>query len=492
MAKALTTKAIEAATKGEKRKEIPDGLLPGLYLIIQPSGAKSWAIRYRHGGKPRKMVLGTVAPKLDGPEPEPVLDSPLTLAGARKIARDQLQIVAAGRDPATEKIAAKRVARDPATIDRDLFGTVARRFVDRYAKPKNRSWAESARLLGLRPDPDNEGVLVDIPGGLTDPKKWGKRRIQDISRRDVIDLLDGIIDRGAPVVAVRTLAALRKMFGWCVEGEIVDANPVHGLKPRAPVRSRDRVLSDDELARVWRTTRATPYPFGPAIRLLILTGARREEIGALAWPEVQGDAIRLEGERTKNAEPRTVPLSTVARQIVDALPTIGTYVFTTTGETPVSGWSKAKGILDDSADVRDWRIHDLRRTVATGLQRLGFRLEVIEAVLGHTSGSRAGIVGVYQRHAFDSEKREALAAWSRYVTLFGRPHMWAKVRDHLDAGDVTDNEREGARRERDREFCRMITAGGNAWSKYIVALARAKPADNVVAIDHKARKSQKY
>ncbi|MEQ8227826.1 MAG: integrase arm-type DNA-binding domain-containing protein, partial [Rhodospirillales bacterium] len=259
MAINLTAKFVEAPTAGTSRKEIPDGLLPGLYLVVQPSGAKSWAIRYRHGGKPRKMTLGPAAPKLGGSEPTPTLGAPLTLAGARVVAREQLQIVAAGRDPALEHVAAKRAARDPATVDRDLFGTVARTFIKRYAKPKNKSWRETARLLGLRPDPENDD-LVTIPSGLAGPKVWGRRRVQEITRREIIDLLDGIVDRGSPVAANATLAALRKLFNWSVERGTIDASPAAGVKPPGSVKSRDRVLSDNELATVWRAARATPYP----------------------------------------------------------------------------------------------------------------------------------------------------------------------------------------------------------------------------------------
>lgn len=483
MAKNLTTKGIEAVTAGATRREIPDGLLPGLYLVVQPSGATSWAIRYRHAGKPRKMTLGPVAPKLDGPEPTPTLGAPLTLAGARVVAREQLQVVAAGRDPAAEQITTKRAARDPATVERDLFPTVARVFIKRYAKPKNRSWRETARLLGLRPDPEADGALMVIDSGLADPKKWGKRKVQEITRRDIIDLLDGIVDRGTPVAANATLAALRKLFNWCVERGTLAASPAAGVRPPHSVRSRDRVLTDDELAGVWRSARITRYPFGPAIQMLILTGARRDEITGLQRSEIDGDTIRLAGARTKNGEPHDVPLSSVAQRVLDTMPRVGKrgLVFTTTGETPVSGWTKAKRILDKASGVHNWRIHDIRRTMATGLQRLGFRLEVIESVLGHTGGSRAGIVGVYQRHAFEPEKREALDAWGRYVALMGRPHIWAKVRAHLDGVDVAEGEQQAVRRERNREFCRLIVTGGAAWSRYVAGIARrGDAAENVI------------
>lgn len=151
---------------------------------------------------------------------------------------------------------------------------------------------------------------------------------------------------------------------------------------------------------------------------MILTGARREEIGALQWNEIADRQIRLSSARTKNGNPHTIPLSAPALTIIEGLPRIvgSTLVFTTSGKTPISGWSRAKVALDEKIAIpTPWRIHDLRRTVATGLQKLGISLQVIEAILGHVSGSRAGVVGTYQRHSFDDEKRAALEAWDAYV-----------------------------------------------------------------------------
>lgn len=423
MARNLTAKFIDAVKPGSARREIPDGLLPGLYLVVQPSGAKSWAVRYRHAGRPRKLTLGTLAA--------------LPLADARDAARTKLQEVAEGQDPAL----AKKAARDPDTVSRNSFESVTRLFIRRYAKPKNRSWAESARLLGLCEDKSGNLIVIGdgddkkrAPGPV---KKWGPRPIQSIARRDVIELLDEIVDRGAPIVANRTLAALRKLFAWALERGIVEANPAAGMRPPAAAKSRDRVLSDDELTAVWRAADALGWPFGPAILLLALTGARREEIRALRWTEVDTDAavIRLRADRTKTGEARVIPLSAPALAIIEALPHVNgsDLVFTTTGSTPIGGWSKAKATIDDASGVTDWKVHDLRRTVATGLQRLAQRLEVIEAVLGHTSGSRAGIVGVYQRHAFEPEKRSALDAWARHVGALvdGAPSNVRELRSNV-------------------------------------------------------------
>jgi integrase len=192
-------------------------------------------------------------------------------------------------------------------------------------------------------------------------------------------------------------------------------------KPGAVVK-RDRVLTDSELAAVWKAAEKIGWPFGPTFRLLMLTGSRRDEIGSLRWSEIHGDEIRIPGERSKTGEPRIIPLSLAAARLIDTLPHIGDdFVFTTTGKTPVSGWSKAKRLFDSTAaeingrPLAPWRLHDLRRTAATGLQRLGINLQVIESVLGHVGGSRAGIVGVYQRHQFVAEVRVALEAWAREI-----------------------------------------------------------------------------
>jgi integrase len=162
--------------------------------------------------------------------------------------------------------------------------------------------------------------------------------------------------------------------------------------------------------------------FGAATRLLILTGARREEITQLRWCEIEGDNIILAGSRTKTGNAHIVPLSAPARELLASLPRIADsdIVFTLNGEKPINGWSKPKEKLDEVSGVSDWRIHDLRRTMATGMQKLGVQLTVTEAALGHTSGSRDGIVGVYQRHDYAEEKRQALELWGAHVSSLVR------------------------------------------------------------------------
>jgi integrase len=224
-------------------------------------------------------------------------------------------------------------------------------------------------------------------------------------------------------MALRVHAYVHRFFRWCVGRDIIEANPATDLPKVSPETKRNRVLSDAELAAVWNAAGKIGWPFGDALRLLILTGARREEIGQLKWSEVRGDLIALEGARTKNAEPHNIPLSLAASTLLQRVPRIADSdrVFTTNGKTSVSGWSRAKLKLDALSGAHDWRVHDLRRTVATGLQKLGVNLQTIEAVLGHTSGSRSGVVGVYQRHSFDAEKRAALDAWGKHLMAVIQP-----------------------------------------------------------------------
>jgi len=421
MAKKLATKSVENVKATATRQEIPDALLPGLYLVVQPSGAKSWAVRYRHGGRPRKLTLGPLAPTIEGaPEPEPVLGAPLTLKGARIVGRQQLEIVATGRDPATVKKAARAEASD----ERNLYANVATDFVTRYARKKNRSWRETARLLGLR---EVDGELKSIKGGLADGRQWGKRRVQEITRRDVRELIEGIAER-APVAANRTLAAVRKLFNWCVERDILDASPIAGLPPPAAEASRDRILTDDEIRWFWKGCVEIGAPFGPFFRLLLVTAQRRGEVRAMTTGQLDL-AERLwtiPAAIAKNNVEHVVPLAPQAVAIIEAAPRIkgkAGLIFTTNGETPVSGWSRAKANLDAAmlriarkerkgATVPDWRLHDLRRTAASGMARLGQPVHVVEAALNHKSGTIKGVAAVYNRYSYADEKRVALEAWA--------------------------------------------------------------------------------
>jgi integrase len=418
MTKALTAKRIETVQATSSRQEIPDGLLVGLYLVVQPSGAKSFAVRYRYAGQPRKLTLGAFPA--------------VSLEVARAIGAKALRAAAEGRDPAKEKQAAKGDAKRQAAEEirgkRDLFENVAREFIERHAMKQNRetTWRETARILGFKPDPDNAGKLLVVEPQKGKPptvlQLWNGRKVQDITKRDVITLLDTVRDR-APVMANRNLAAVRKLFNWCLARDIIQVSPCTLIDPPALESSRDRILSDDELRLVWNAAGSDGRPFEPLVKLLVLTGQRLGEVAGMRWSEIDfKDRLWIiPAERVKNGERHEVPLSDAAIAIISALPRIKTAegaVFTT------RSFSRAKTRLDGAILAampkgakapEPWVFHDLRRTLASGMARLGIQLPVIEKVMNHTSGSFRGIVGVYQRHSFAEEKRAALAAWASHV-----------------------------------------------------------------------------
>lgn len=391
----LTAAAVDKMQPTDRRQEIPDSLCTGLYLVVQPTGKKSWQVRYRTSGTHRRMTLG----------PYPVL----SLAEARQRARDALAAAAEGRDPAEEARAAK--AQKPED-DRDKVRTLFKTYAKRHlAKLKS-------------------GDLVKRELDRFMVTTWGDRNIQDIAKRDVIDLLDGIADSGRVVTANRIRAYVNKFFSWCVERDVIAQSPAMGVKPAAKEASRDRVLSDDELRWFWAACDAEGFPWGPLGKFLLLTGQRLNEAAQMTDQEVRGALWHLSADRTKNSRAHDVPLSEAAGGVLKAIDRIkgsAGYIFTTTGRSPVSGFFKARATLAEAmeqiaakergepVDIPRWTFHDLRRTAATGMARLGIPVRVTEAVLNHVSGTGGGIVAVYQRHDFADEKRQALDAWARYV-----------------------------------------------------------------------------
>lgn len=432
----LTIKFVEAAKPSPKgRIEIPDAALPGFYLVVQPSGAKSWAYRYRHGGKTKKLTVGSVLLKREAGEVEGDLPFgiPMTLAEARQSARRAMQMAAEGLDPSEQKRAAKeavilpeeqaRLEREEAErLEKNKVKKLSEDFIDRYAKPKNKSWKEVQRQFTVNVLP-----------------KWGERDIASITKRDVIELLDGIVDGGAPTMANRVLATLKKFFGWLTERDVIASSPAIGIGKPAPEVSRDRILSDDEIRRLWKVTADIGQPFGPFVRLLLLTGQRLNEVAAMQRDELSLDETHAEWTmgktRTKNGKAHVVALAPSAVTLIKEIPAIGEkgYVFTTTGETPISGFSKAKTAIDAAmlaaakeqiakaggdpkkVAIEPWVFHDLRRTMASGMARIGIALPVIERCLNHVSGSFGGIVGVYQQHEYRVETRAALRAWAKLI-----------------------------------------------------------------------------
>jgi integrase len=408
MARALTIISVEKASPNGRRVEIPDGGLQGLYLVIQPSGAKSWAYRYRLNGKTRKYTIGAF-PKVD-------------LVNARKLARDAVTAVGEGRDPGVEKKATRHGSGTAPTTLVDL----AERFLQRYARrhTRERTWRETARILGFKPDPKDPEKLIRTGDGVA--STWKGKAIAEIKRADVVELINQIVDRGSPKMANRTLAWLRKMFAWATSQDIETLCPCVGVKSPVPETERDRVLSDGELKSIWETCDRIGQPFGPLTKLLILTAQRRDEVAAMRWSELDLKRRKwmIPRERVKNERPHEVPLSDAAIAVIKTVNRVKSrddFVFTTTGISAVSGFSRAKRRLDEKIKelngepLEHWTFHDLRRTAATGLEKLHVPLPVTEAVLNHISGSKGGIVGIYQRYEYTDEKREALDKWAGHV-----------------------------------------------------------------------------
>jgi integrase len=365
-----------------------DAGYPGLALRVSYGGGRSWVYFYRLHGRQRRLTLG----------PWPAL----TLEGAREAWRTARENLTRGKEPTAQ----------PARSDApDLFRTVLADWLKRD-QGDNRSHNEVKRVLEKDALP-----------------KWRDRRVAEINRREIAELIDGIADRGAVTAARRCHAHLHRLFRWAAGRGIIELSPMAYLpKPGAEVK-RKRVLSDEELRLAWAAAQQIGWPMGSAVQLLILTCARREEISALKWAEIDraDRQICLGGERTKNGEDHTIPLSHAAWDLIQSIPRLvgSQFVFTTTGNTPISGWSHAKEKIDEmmraqpagNVVVKPWRIHDLRRTAATGMERLGIKQQVVEALLGHMAGSKAGVIGIYQRHAYEQEKREALEKWTEHVAV---------------------------------------------------------------------------
>lgn len=428
----LTENRIEALTveSGGKDRLVSDDVQRGLVVRVDKSaragkpGGRTYLCRYSLHGQKWKVPLGSC--------------SALTLADARAAAAAIMGEVAKGLNPAAlrkEVAAAERAkrARNQLTL-RVLIDDWKRL---RLAERRKRYADEAIRAL--------HRAFVNH---LDNPA-------EDLDRTAVVRALDALIRRhkddsdklGGSAIAGRTAAYGRAAFAWAVKRGMVQNNPFAALPIDKSITRRERALNGTELVEVWNAAGEVSSPFGSLIRILILTGQRRGEVAGMTWGELSDDLAiwTMAGERTKNGTAHTVPLSEPARDLIRAtLPddadaaerelrerrTNNALVFPGAVGTVFSGWSKCKAALDVVIKVREkaavktgasaatlapWSIHDLRRTLATGLQRLGVRLEVTEAILNHISGSRGGIAGVYQRHDWAAEKCAALDAWAAHV-----------------------------------------------------------------------------
>ncbi len=430
MAKQLTAAAIERLRPDKERREIPDGGCAGLYLIIQPSGVKSFALRFRRpSGKPAKLTLGKVDQTNKEAEGAPKIGDPLTLASARQLANELHRLRNMGKDV----IAARHHERlERAARGAKTFAQAAVDFVEQHAMRKTRRWQERARLLGLRPAAD--GGLELIPKGLAD--RWRDRPIADLDGDDVHAIVDEVREKGVPGLerraagpseaqALAMFATLSKLFGWLVERRRLNQSPVLGVARPATLKSRDRVLSDSEIVAFWRAAGAERKEFASVLRLLLLTGQRLGEVRGMRRAELSDDLATwtIPGERTKNKRSHVVPLTSMARELIGSVRGDGEPVFTTNGRSPLGVGSKIKQRLDRAMKTPPWRLHDLRRTCATGMAEIGVAPHVVEAVLNHVSGAKSGVAGVYNRAQYAAEKKAALERWASHIAglVSGRP-----------------------------------------------------------------------
>lgn len=439
----LTVPSVEKYRAKAHRREISDARAPGLYLVIQPkpSGAKSWALRFRRpDGRPAKLTLGPVDLGDKETSDEPVIGGALTLRAARQLANKIDRDRARGVDVVEERKAA-RLRQRAAAQDRaaNTFGACTREFFAEYRskhKQRPRCWRADALALGLRYPLGSDPATTEpeaIKGGLA--ANWDAKPVAEIDANDVHVVVSEARKRGVPGLGRRNdgasetrgrrmHAALSVLFKWLVRQRKITNSPCTGVdRPSAPP-DRERVLNEAEVVAFWHACDQLGPPFGPLFKVLLLTGARLREAANMTRSELAADGVwTIPGARTKNHRPLSLPLPSLTQQIIAAVPATSSaagFVFTTTGRTPVSGFSRAKRQLDAAMKdaghvVPEFRLHDLRRTAASGMAALGVALPVIEKILNHVSGSFAGIVSVYQKHEYAAEKAEALARWARHI-----------------------------------------------------------------------------
>lgn len=383
MRRKLTSKVVEFLNApGPKRMEVWDTVLQGFGVRVSPTGRKVWFVMVRPDGCPRRVTIGTY--------PATSLADAREQAG--KIIRDaQLGVFEKPADPETPTL-----------------GETIPLFVQLYAKPKNRGWRRAERLLGPFK------ALFHTP-------------LHKIKRSDVVRLLDVLIASGKPYGANRALSAIKRLMSWALDRGMIEVNPIAGLRPPAKEHSRERILSERELSALLVAADAEGYPFGDLFKMLVLTGQRRGEVTGMHWSEIDFErrVWTIPTGRSKNAQAQDVPLSEPVLNILQSIPRfVGSdYVFTTTGTTPISGFGRAKDRLDAAMGATDWRTHDLRRTTASGMARLGVPPHVVEKVLNHKSGIISGVAAVYNRYGYEKEKREALTAWADYVCSLSERYL---------------------------------------------------------------------
>lgn len=352
-----------------------DALTPGFGVRVGHGGRKAFIVLTRIDKRLRRFTLKPAFPYL-------------SLADARRQSEKIIKDAQGGVDPDEAAAKEKRAAQ---ARRRNTFGAVAADFMEDHAKSL-RTRDEMQRKINVELLPH-----------------WGDRPITSITRADVKVLLREKA-RLSPIAANRLLALVSKLFAWALDEEIMTASPAMRLARYGEEHERERTLTPEEIRNLWAAFGAIGYPFGHVLKFLLVTGQRRGEVAGMKWSEIDGDGWLLPLARSKSKLGHRVPLSSLAREILDGAPRLGEHVFIARGDNPLQGWSKAKGRADSIAEtVAPWRIHDLRRTMATQLRSLGVDRIVVSKVLNH---AESGITKVYDRYAADPEKVAAMERWA--------------------------------------------------------------------------------
>lgn len=392
--------------------ELWDSILPGLALRIGYGGKRTYTVTTRINGRQVRRRVGTT--------------DTLTLAEAREKARDILRDAAMGIDSHSKRAKERNFLleqQQTARADAGTFRAVAE------------AWLNDTRKRGGANLRSKRGTELRLEKHVF--PKLGALPITEITRADVSALV-GTIAHKHPIAANRVLADVRRVFSWAVRNDRLDTSPAMGVDPPGEEKSRERVLNDGEIALLWRGFDELGHPHGSVFKLLLLTGARRNEVARMRWAELDNGNWVLPSGRAKNNREHFWPLSTTARAILEATPRIdgSEYVFPSrrTVDRPVSNWGWVKERLDkivaeiaakeageavdtDKHGLDHWRIHDLRRTIVTQMnEALEIEPHIIEAVVGHVSGSaKSGIAGVYNRAAYLEQRKNALERWAQHV-----------------------------------------------------------------------------
>jgi integrase len=379
---------------------VADAVVPGLAIRVTPTGQRTFVLiaRYPGSSNPTRRAIGEYGA--------------ITLDQARAEARKWLDLLKRGKDPKAELERAKRAELRK---QENTFAAVAEEYLERHVKNQR-----TARVV----ERDIRRELIN---------RWAARPVTDITREDVVAMIEEIADRPAPAMAHLVFAYTRGLFNWAIARskyglETSPCDRLHPAKLIGPREPRQRVLTDPELTALWRATETLGYPFGPLYRLLLLTGARKGEVAGLRGREIDLDKKlwSVPPERFKSKTTHLVPLTAPAIAVIEALPHFGKgdHLFSTTlGEKPVSGFSKSKDRLDalmaaEVGALPPWRVHDIRRTVRTQLASLRVSDLVAETILGH---AKRGLQRVYDQHQYLPEMREALELWAARLRDIVRP-----------------------------------------------------------------------